>query len=76
MEAGFVWDRPAARTEPAMAGKRSLTVVVGRRPEVDVGRNRRLAGGIVRFGLDSPKGGVEAECPGGIVRFGLGSDAR
>jgi hypothetical protein len=74
MEAGYVWDSPGARTEGAVAGKASLTVVA--RPEVDGGPDRDLAGGIVRFGLNSSKKGLDADCAGGIVRFGFGPDGQ
>ena len=72
MEAGYASDNLGARTEGAVAGKASLTVVV--RPEGDASPNQELAGGIVRFGLNSAKERVDADSAGGIVRFGFGSD--
>jgi hypothetical protein len=57
-----------------VAGKASLTVVV--RPEVDATPNTHLAGGIVRFGLNSSNNGVDADCAGGIVRFAFGSEGQ
>ena len=74
MEAGYIWDSPGARTEGAVEGKALLTVVV--RPEVEASPNQDLAGGIVRFGLDSSTKRVDAGSAGGIVRFGFGSNGQ
>jgi hypothetical protein len=71
MEAGYVWDGSDARTERAVTGAPSLTLIP--RPEVDATPDQDLVGGIVRFGLSSSKQSIDTACAGGIVRFDFGS---